>query len=470
MKLNANQVIRYIEGQGKKFPHSALKRDTCILAGGSVANAIISIWKQKQYPINDFDIFVNHNSVDYLDFRNSDSIATVTDDTSYPAQMTSRLHIMKRETFGECDFISVAVTDEHKNLREPNNELFYTTVLNSFDLNCVQAGIYWDHNRLEYVLTTTPEFDRFLQRNKVEVVNVHSNVTFLRMLKKADELQSAIDVMEELQVIRVSCNPANLNELTEEQAIKHVRYLEELPRMKRKVLSGIDRTVKEDRSAFVPEGIFQAIYDSFADLGKLNKRPLKIKIVRAYIQGTREQKINILQFLDIIPYTFAEIVLSVPDLLTWISTKPYHKEEIRQYLYFHIQNPTFHFLLRAENFDTSYRRMLVLKENTEAFVASFFIKADYEDRLYSDSEFASILLSGKVKQKELEEARKRNHFMTNFDLEVEEALEEIDSALVQLEELRLDSLIEEACNEINRALGYNLMTKELFNRLMETWQ
>lgn len=429
MKINAKEVIEYIESQGKDFPFNVLRRNTSIVAGGSIANAIISIWKGKDYPLNDFDIFVQAGLL--VDVLRTEQVATVTDD-EYPSQMTSRLHILKREQFGDADFITVAITDDNKNLREQNPSLFYKTVLNSFDLNCVQAGIHWDHERLEFVLVTTPEFRRFLLTNKVEIVNVHSNVTFLRMMKKADDLDATINVTEELQIIRAACNPEKLNELYEEQAIKHAKYIHYLQTMKDFVNSGLDRSDPDTRGK--AETVFQAFYDAFAELGHLNKRPLKIKVLRAYIQGTERSRHNLLQMFDVAPYSFAKLFLSVEDILDWLPDGEYSKEEIREYIHFYIQNPALSFLLNTETFDKSFERMYVLKEHGDSIVSAFGL-FDIEDRMYTDEELVSLIFMGKLRRKELDK-------------------------------LSINYFIEEAVQELNDVFGFDLFSSDLVKKYL----
>jgi hypothetical protein len=113
---------------------------------------------------------------------------------------------------------------------------FPTAVLKSFDLNCVGAGIYYSDG--EFILERLPEFDNFIKDNTVRVINVHSLVTIFRAVKKADDLNSKIDVELETDIIWHSTNTTDFKPLTEEQTQKHEKYITPLKNVVDKLLGG----------------------------------------------------------------------------------------------------------------------------------------------------------------------------------------------------------------------------------------
>lgn len=277
-QLTAIDVKEYLRSKGLYFPEFPEDRPQ-IIAGGAIANAIINIVHEKNVPINDLDIFVysNHETL-------GDSVATFDEDAEYPGEMTKRLQIADRVTVGNWDFIHMNVLDKYQYLLEVTPIEFYNTVLASFDLNCTQAGIYYD-DREGLRLLVTLDFVNFLSSQRVEVVNVHSIVTIARMIKKAYDLEVDLDLEQELKIIAVSCNPDNLKGLTEEQEKKHGAITLGIPYFRSQLLR-LNHTEMKD------------LYDGFAYLGEYNQRQIKVRIARDYLTGDKYAKDAILSILE----------------------------------------------------------------------------------------------------------------------------------------------------------------------------
>lgn len=276
VNITALDVINYIGSRGKKFPHESLKKHkgNAVLAGGAVANAILSISEGKEYPLNDMDVFVlTNNDTGASPFgrhkgsKGKEQFKTAIIKTKgYPTIFNNILYIEDRvEEDEEVDHINMGST------QKIDPDKFPETVLHSFDLNCVQAGIYY--NGTEYVLVTLYPFVEFVKSKQVEIVNVHSQVTFARAVKKAHDLNGYIDLDVEMNVVLSACNTKDLKPMTPDQEKKHSHYLSEVDVCLKKI--------------YAREGM--VFYQQFSGTKIQNIRPAKIKVLRG-IYAKRQSK------------------------------------------------------------------------------------------------------------------------------------------------------------------------------------
>lgn len=322
-------VIDYIQHRTKgKFPKQLLiDNPYTILAGGSVANAIISLAYGEDYPINDFDVFmkVRKNNFIFL----PETIVTVSKevDTQYPANLTSRLEIDSRIQLDDVDCIFVAVTDASHSNKEVTELEFYNIVLASFDLNCVGAGIYYDSSTQSFKVIYTEEFEEFFAvKNKVEIVNIHSQVTVLRLIKKTKELNAYCNLETELQIIGTACNPDNLKSLNYDQIAKHQELMLFKP--------VIDLALRAKRTDDL-----EIFYETFGELYDYNKRQLKIKVLRRYFDGTKIQRRNILTLMEYNSQLFIQFINHSGK--GFIEDIQYSREDIKQIMFFLLSRPYF---------------------------------------------------------------------------------------------------------------------------------
>lgn len=216
------EIFNHFEWCGfsrKEFKNILMENPHSVLAGGSVANSILNIVdKTNAYPVNDLDIFLLSTE------KNKpviDSFQSKPDTTEEYLQIISpKLYMVGREVREDIDLVYMQLdyryTWNDETLKEINFPLY---VLNSFDLNCVEVGIFWNGENFELIWTR--EFEKFLETRKVEITNVHSMVTLPRAFKKAIDLQCHIDLREEFQMMWYGCNSRNLNKMTDEQREKH---------------------------------------------------------------------------------------------------------------------------------------------------------------------------------------------------------------------------------------------------------
>jgi len=159
------------------------------LAGGAVANAILSMEWGGEYPINDLDIF-RIESTDGLysyqmphrgtrgDFVGSCKAIIVIN--NYGRSYT----VSKTKVKGILNFIDVQLEMNHEKMEN------YRIIMEGFDLNCCQAGIDLESAELIY----SPSFEAFLKTKHLKVSHPCTPFhTAIRIAKKKKELQCYCD-------------------------------------------------------------------------------------------------------------------------------------------------------------------------------------------------------------------------------------------------------------------------------------
>lgn len=184
--------------------------DRGIVAGQAVTSALLHLYGDgtRRGPINDIDIFLEDakfkdelkmhfsldrffldgNTKDYFQERGATQERDNSDlysELSLVPNVTARktLNITRVEREGLLNSVAINPT-----LNAPNSYqtgLSAARVINSFDINCVEAGVNLATGKLSW----SKNFNWFLKTSQLQQTNVHGEVhTMLRMLKKMKEM------------------------------------------------------------------------------------------------------------------------------------------------------------------------------------------------------------------------------------------------------------------------------------------
>jgi len=181
--------------------------DNGFLAGGAVANTLLSMKYGKSYPINDLDIFIEEEGVTYEDSGTTPLRSqTLVIQSGYNEGELSYDHgsnyrILEVSRDGLLNWITISRVSDRDNIRN------YRYILNGFDFNCCQAGIDLRTNELYY----TDEFEEFLNTLQLDVTAIYTPAhTAIRLFKKKKELDCY-------------CNVENCMELLSQPLIRETR-------------------------------------------------------------------------------------------------------------------------------------------------------------------------------------------------------------------------------------------------------
>lgn len=164
------------------------------LAGGAVANLILAATWQKEYPVNDLDIFEGEIDPLPLSSRCPFRCTRYELDESYrkPRLVRSGYRVLRTERDGMLNRITIRKT------LPAFGDARHMMVLNGFDLNCCQAGIDLESGNLYW----TPAFETFLRDGQLRVSSpVTPMHTAIRLAKKQEELGCYCSVQEELALL-----------------------------------------------------------------------------------------------------------------------------------------------------------------------------------------------------------------------------------------------------------------------------
>lgn len=182
---------------------------TGFMAGGAVANSIFDLfWGEKDYPINDIDIFyvTQRASTPYFEWdtvhtpMRSDSL-TINGDgynvTKCVFDSNVKYKVLTTKRDGILNFIEISsIGDTNRG---------YDYILKGFDLNCCQAGINLETSELIY----TKEFEQLLMTKQLDVTSFYTpSHTAIRIFKKIDELGLYCNVDKCMEILS---QPLNYN-------------------------------------------------------------------------------------------------------------------------------------------------------------------------------------------------------------------------------------------------------------------
>tara|TARA_Y100000389_G_scaffold28157_3_gene24125 strand:+ start:3443 stop:5332 length:1890 start_codon:yes stop_codon:yes gene_type:complete len=177
--------------------------DNGFLAGGAVANTLLSMKYGDTYPINDLDIFIESEEKDDpfdMEYRSSMAPTRTQELTIlsgyYEGELSydhgSNYRILEVERDGLLNWITISRVSDRSNLRN------YSYILNGFDFNCCQVGIDLKTNELYY----TEEFERFLNTKQLDVTAIYTPAhTAIRLFKKKKELNCYCDVEKCMELL-----------------------------------------------------------------------------------------------------------------------------------------------------------------------------------------------------------------------------------------------------------------------------
>lgn len=171
------------------------------LAGGAVANLLMRYcWEGESYPINDIDIFIEHNGDVFDSFGSSTPLRTnqlVIEGDGYMVTKLSYDHgsnyrIINVNRDGMLNHIIITSVNDR------NNRNDYSYILNGFDFNCCQVGIDLRNNKLFY----TDGFVEFLNYKQLEVTAIYTpSHTAIRLFKKIEELKCYCNIEESMELL-----------------------------------------------------------------------------------------------------------------------------------------------------------------------------------------------------------------------------------------------------------------------------
>ena len=179
--------------------------DNGFLAGGAVANTLLSMKYGKPYPINDLDIFIEtEDDPDpfYIlpeSHRGRTPTRTQTlviQSGYYEGELGydhgSNYRILEVDRDGLLNWITISRVINRDNIRN------YRYILNGFDFNCCQVGIDLKTNELYY----TDEFEEFLNTKQLDVTAIYTPAhTAIRLFKKKKELDCYCDVEKCMELL-----------------------------------------------------------------------------------------------------------------------------------------------------------------------------------------------------------------------------------------------------------------------------
>jgi hypothetical protein len=168
------------------------------LAGGAVANLLMSYLWEGNYPINDLDIFIESEQ-DLHRYTSTPlrSNELVVEGDGYMVTKLSYDHgsnyqILNVERDGLLNTIEITRIANRKKRND------YQYILNGFDFNCCQVGIDLSNNKIFY----TEEFENFLNHRQLEVTAVYTPAhTAIRLFKKLDELNCYCDIEGSMEML-----------------------------------------------------------------------------------------------------------------------------------------------------------------------------------------------------------------------------------------------------------------------------
>lgn len=173
------------------------------LGGGAVANTILKLKWGGEYPINDFDIFIEADT----NLTNNQSNTPIRSNkmlfeehnleygtSNISIDRGSSYRILNVEREGIYNFIEIT------RIIDRDNRYDYNYILNGFDLNCCQIGIDLNKRKLYY----TKAFDNFLENKQLEVSSLYTPChTAIRLFKKLDELNCYCDLEYNMELLSI---------------------------------------------------------------------------------------------------------------------------------------------------------------------------------------------------------------------------------------------------------------------------
>jgi len=176
--------------------------DKGFLAGGAVANTLLSMKYGNAYPINDLDIFIETEEVndpfepEFKSRTPTRSQELIILSGYYEGELSydhgSNYRILEVDRDELLNWITISRVSDRDNIRN------YSYILNGFDFNCCQVGIDLKTNELYY----TEDFEHFLNTRQLDVTAIYTPAhTAIRLFKKKKELDCYCDVEKCMELL-----------------------------------------------------------------------------------------------------------------------------------------------------------------------------------------------------------------------------------------------------------------------------
>ena len=183
----------------QRLKHYGPLPTTGFLAGGAVANIILSIVDGTEYPINDLDVFYDSEKTGHdvreLFMPRRPTISSImnigykhVDLRVIPKDSYRVLKAYRKESVNFIEIKMYWADSQNHNL----------IILNGFDINCCQAGVDLATEQLVF----TDSFRDFLRSRQLHVtMPVTPYHTAIRLVKKVHELNAYCNVAEEISLL-----------------------------------------------------------------------------------------------------------------------------------------------------------------------------------------------------------------------------------------------------------------------------
>ena len=164
-----------------------------ILAGGAVANTILSLLEKKEYPINDIDIFIETDEENSSVFRETES--DFIPSTYGPMfENVDGYKVVSSSNAGLINEIKVKRCSEYKKEYEPP---LAQTITKAFDINQTQIAIDLKTKKIYY----TPEFIEFLKKRELKIVFPSTPFhSLVRLIYKSKELNARVNLLKMVRI------------------------------------------------------------------------------------------------------------------------------------------------------------------------------------------------------------------------------------------------------------------------------
>lgn len=210
---NVLTILKYHSGNERVFNETMITIGGDFIAGGSVSNALISLFHKdkKQCVINDIDVYkqVSEAQTPYDDSRNQWYPATYVNeeglemyDDSYGRIFVSdsgaRMRVTKHSRKGIFNIVEYLYEPNYNKRKGKSKE---TVILEGFDLNCCKSGLDITNEKIVY----TQEFVEFLQTKKLKITSPCAPIqSTIRLHKKMKDLDCTCDIEHEMRFLSVA--------------------------------------------------------------------------------------------------------------------------------------------------------------------------------------------------------------------------------------------------------------------------
>ena len=162
-----------------------------LLAGGSLGNVIWELVSGNKAVINDIDIFILKDIIEYSDNKERPLFEYKEEETNYFEEYSGMAWSTK--TKGYYKIIEAKKEDYNNIIDYVSTTSDPLIVINSFDINCTRVGYSLENDEFYW----SEEFVDFLKTGQLKVSNLKTpSHTALRLVKKSKELNAKLDDFE----------------------------------------------------------------------------------------------------------------------------------------------------------------------------------------------------------------------------------------------------------------------------------